>query len=148
MFKEFDSVDDAFAWMKRQEDLANREVHPIQQKIVRGTHAMRLFHDFPIFGYIFTEDELREGERSHGADEDELAFTMEVLAKSYERGYRHGRWYSVVEPEGELGDTHILNLTPITRNDFEEAQSYGWQVAEDELFHIMSRGIRMVLDGE
>jgi len=143
MYKGFDSIDEAFAWMQEQEAKANADVHPAQKRIDRGTYALRPAPEVPclIFGYILTEEEIREGEVFAGADEGELAFTMDILASSYQRGYRYGRWYSVVVPEGEIGDAHIANLWPLTKEVFDAAKEQGWQLTQDQyvsaLWHIV-----------
>lgn len=130
MFKEFDSVEDAFEWMRKQEEEANKRLHPAQKRIVRGSYVMRPAPEVPcmIFGYIFTLEEIEEGERQCGADEEELAYTLRTLSESFNRGYRHGRWYSFVEPDGELGDAHISNLWPISEEVFNRAKESGWKL--------------------
>jgi hypothetical protein len=53
---------------------------------------------------------------------------MERTDDSYTRGYRFGRWYSVVEPDGEVGSAHISACWPISRRDFEYARRNGWRL--------------------
>ena len=123
----FDSLDDAFEFMRRQEQLANEAVTDEQRNIAYGDYWVR--HDQPvvIYGYIMTREELEHGELEAGAEPDELVETMRVMDSSYARGYRFGRCYSEWEPEGELGSTHISCMIKITREQFEHAQSRGWR---------------------
>lgn len=137
MIKNFDNFDEAMDWMQRQENKANSRVHPIQHEVKRGAHAMRPHREFTIFGYVLTTEEIASAETECGADAMELSHTMKMLAESYQRGYRHGRWYSVVEPEGELGDAHISNLIPITQEDFELALLHKWQLDPDQYMQVL-----------
>lgn len=134
---EFGSVDEAFDWMKRMEQRANSRIHPIQHEVKRGGYAIRPYHEFHIFGYVKTTEEIAEDELKCGADAVELNYTMQTLAESYLRGYRHGMWYSPVCPEGELGDAHISNLIPITKEDFELARASKWEIDPDQHMAIL-----------
>lgn len=130
MFKNFDSLDAAFDWMTTQTMAANENAMPIQKSIGRGCYAIRPAPEIGgfIFGYIFSEDEVHDMEIQCGADEAEVRSTMATLQNGFERGYRFGRWHSVVVPEGELGDAHIINLMPIREEDFELAKVSEWEV--------------------
>lgn len=144
---EFNDIDEALAWIQKNEELANRKVHPIQQKVVRGTYALRLYaEELTIYGYVLSEEEVRQGEVDAGADEDELNFTMEHLEGSYQRGYRFGKWHSVACHDGELGDAHVSTLMPITKEDFELAKLSDWNVAADTLLGVIRRGIEEALN--
>lgn len=110
----FNSIEDAFAYMRQQEDRANANVHRFQRSISRGDYVFRRVDDLLIFGYVFTAEEALEGE-----DDPGLPNRLDDL---FERGYRYGRWYSNVVLEGEIGDTHIANLWPIFKEEFDEAQ--------------------------
>lgn len=55
------------------------------------------------------------------------------IAESRNRGYIFGRCYSVACPEGELGDTHITNVTTkISEAVFNRAKANGWRHVRDE----------------
>jgi len=41
------------------------------------------------------------------------------------------RAFSPCCPEGEVGNTYLVNVRPITRERFDEARSRGWQVEAD-----------------
>ena len=44
------------------------------------------------------------------------------------RGYVFGKAYSVVEPTGELGSTHVSQMVEVPRETWELARSYNWQI--------------------
>ena len=134
MFKGYDSMEEAFADMKRAEDQANANLSPWNRDVVWGSYYMRPAPEVPciIFGYIYTEDECRDGELEAGADIEELEYTMRTMRSAYERGYRFGRHYSIVEPDGEIGSVHIANAWPISREEFEEAKSQDWILTREQ----------------
>ena len=43
-----------------------------------------------------------------------------------ERGYRFGRAYSVIVPDGEFGSTHVSEMVPLRKEEFEDARKAGW----------------------
>jgi hypothetical protein len=124
----FDNTDDMFTWMRQQEQAANDRVTPDQAEISYGDHWMRPYEDIVIFGYVPTPDEQAASERELGADDEEIEYEREMLADTYARGYRYGKCYSVVEPEGEWGSTHISTMVKITKEQFEEAKEAGWDI--------------------
>lgn len=106
----FESVDDAFAAMDKAEREANERAHPLQRAIGYGAFAVRALGEITIWGFIPEKHE------------------AEPYEDSFERGYRFGKWYSVVCPEGELGDAHISTLWPIRKEDFDHAKANGWSM--------------------
>ena len=48
------------------------------------------------------------------------------MKEYYDNGFRFGRAYSVVEPEGELGDTHVCDMVPITEEEFNQSKGLHW----------------------
>lgn len=122
----FDNADDMFAYMREQEEAANARVTPGQAQIGYGAWWLRPYEDVVIFGYVPTQDEVRASEGGDEADPEELQYTLETLADAHRRGYRYGRAYSVIEPEGEWGSTHISTMVEITEEQFNQAQAHGW----------------------
>lgn len=132
-FTSYDNLDDMLADMREKEDEANASVLDCQRAVTWGSHYVRLWTDVSpplvIFGYIHTEKELDAKEKELGAGAEERMSTMRRMRDSHERGYRFGRHYSVVEPDGELGSVHIANvLGAITAEQFERAELFGWQL--------------------
>jgi len=126
----FDNLDDMFAAINRGIDRANSMVLPRQSLIKQGDYWMRMWEDVIIFGRISTTEELDAEERRLGASEEEIEWEHETMENSYSNGFRFGRAYSVIESEGELGDTHISTMVPITKEEFEDAKRLNWDVDE------------------
>lgn len=122
----FNNIEDMMAFMRQQEEAANARVSPGQAEIGYGAWWLRPYEDITIFGYVPTEDEVRASEGGEGADEEELQYTLEMLADAHRRGYRYGKAYSEIEPEGEWGSTHISTMVEITQAQFERAREVGW----------------------
>lgn len=123
----FESTEEMFDWMRRQEAAANQQVTPEQAEIGFDAYWMRPFDDFIIFGHIPTPEAIEASERSLGATEEELDYTMEAIKEAHDRGYRYGQAYSEVEPEGEWGSTHISTMVQITKDQFEAAKGHQWE---------------------
>lgn len=141
-FQAFDSVEAMFAEIGKREERLNASVIPIQRAVTYGSYWLRVWEDIPIFGYVFTRDELEASERNLGSEGEELAMTMERMDSSYQRGYRFGRAYSVIEPDGELGDTHIASMAgPLTPSEFRIAQDGRWSQDEPEVLNVISRAL-------
>jgi hypothetical protein len=126
--KAFDSFDDMVAWMHEQEALANAALTPEQREIGYGDHWVRQYDDILIFGYIPTFEEIEAQERALGAEDEEIQFELEMFIDSYGRGYRYGKCYSVVEPDGEWGSTHIVSMVKITKEQFDFARANNWEL--------------------
>lgn len=57
----------------------------------------------------------------------EVQARVEAIKENYTRGWRSGRGWSVVEPDGEHGYVHVAILTPCTAAEFEGARARRWQ---------------------
>lgn len=125
-FQSFDSTEEMFASIRRGILTAKDRATPEQNAITYGDYWMRIWEDFLIFGYIDQPEDLDAAERLLGASEDELAWEHETSSQAYNNGFRFGKAYSVIVPEGELGDTHVSEMTKITKEEFEEAKSLNW----------------------
>jgi hypothetical protein len=131
--KSFDSFDEMMAFMQEQERIANEHVTPEQSEIGYGDYWVRMYEgDLLIFGYIPTLEESEAQERELGADDEEIEFEQAQLKDSHSRGYRYGQCFSVIEPTGEWGSTHIANMVKITKDQFEFAKANGWNVVVKE----------------
>jgi len=136
----FRSSDEVLTYLEEQEALAQEAMKHLAQPqldIGYGAYVLRVLaygdnESLAIFGYIYTEDEVRELEINAGAglNNGELESIMSNLRDSYARGYRYGTYHSMVVPQGEPGDAHLMSLWPITELDFEEARSNDWELSE------------------
>ena len=120
-FQSFDNMDDAFEVMRRNEEAANAATHPCQTAITYGDHWMQPYEmggeAILIFGRVSTLEELWKVE-----DED----TMPGILERHKRGYRFGMAWSVLEPRGEWGDTHVSQMIPIPKTLFEIGRDRDW----------------------
>lgn len=138
-FRSFDSLDDAWEFMRKGEDFGNRNLHPKQQAITWGDHWVR-FYDikerFIIFGYVYTMAEVEEAEGKDIPDipdpveqqlaRDEVAYTMDTVINSHGRGLLWGWAHS--KHFTDLGSTHRFHMWPISEGLFEAAKAAGWDV--------------------
>lgn len=130
----FDSLEEMFAFMQAQEAEANEHLRPEQAEIRDDwAHDRWWVRPYPEAGcLIFGEAWSRERVE---AREPEAASHLREMR---ERGYLFGMAYSVLEPDGEPGDTHVANLMPISEQAFNEAKTHGWQaIAPDPLAELM-----------
>lgn len=131
-FRKYENLDDMFQDMRRAEEEANAHLHPSQSKIGYGDHWMRTVPeaDVIVFGRIYGREEEMIGE-----DRESQA----MMDTSYARGYRFGRAFSVICPEGELGSTHIANMIPISEDDFHIAGTLNWKIPAIHLFILLRK---------
>jgi len=141
--KGFASFEDALKFMADATDAANKNLAPEQRAITWGSYWLRFAPEYHcvIFGRVMPMEELIDSEREAGAEPEELDYTREHYTEQHERGYLFGYAYSVMEPRGELGDTHRANMWPITQEQFEHAKDAEW-----ELRHVIAEWPMRVLD--
>ena len=125
-FREFDSMEEMQRFLAEQTRLANESLSEEQKAITYGDYWVRTDYEFLIFGYINTLDELDESSRRLGADEEEIAYERAMIADAHARGYMYGKAYSVVEPDGEWGSTHRVNMQKVSKQTFDRMRELGW----------------------
>jgi hypothetical protein len=123
----FASVEDAMTAMRRAEQRANARVTPEQTAIGYGDHWCSAFEDFLIFGRVSTLEELDTRSAELTDDPEEVQAEHDMIVSAHARGYRFGWAYSVAEPDGELGSTHISRMTSITERQFDRAKGHAWR---------------------
>lgn len=143
----FNSLEEIINYMARQEVESNAEALDYQQEIQRGTYVVRIMRDLVIWGYLMTEEEITDGYGTDPESLEELRYELEAMRDSFSRGYRYGKYFSEVEPDGEYGSAHVVTLWPITKADFEIAQRNGWLITEEQLAKIQGETIA-VLESE
>jgi hypothetical protein len=128
----FDSMEEMTAYLMQQERQAIENALPEQWNITWGARVVRIVDKLAIFGQIYTEREfLAENTKAGEAPSEEILYELDDLRNAHQRGYRYGRWYSVVEPEGEYGSAHVSTLWEITTLDFDTARAGGWVIWSD-----------------
>lgn len=138
-FIPFETMEDAFDFMRRGDEYGNRNLHPKQQAITWGDYWIRFvdMHDrLVVFGYIQTLDEVREAEEKYmdrtgtaeerAESEAELQYALQSTKESHERGYMFGWAYSKIDKD--LGSTHRFNMWPISKELYEAAREAEWDI--------------------
>lgn len=131
-FREFADLEEMFNAMERGTQAAIAAASPEQNAITYGDYFIRpyLEYDLLIFGYIMTEEELYSSSAYEGVEQAEIDYEKSSAKRNYDRGYRFGRAYSVAVVDGELGDTHVSTMIPITKENFEAAKAVNWDADE------------------
>lgn len=126
----FDNLDDLFAAISKGTEDAKSRATPEQNAITYGDYWMRNWDSgyeiIQIFGYIMTRPEIYNSPAYDDVPIEEIEWEMKSAEENYNNGYRFGRAYSIVEPKGELGDTHVSEMTKITKEQFELAKENNW----------------------
>lgn len=125
----FESLEDMQEFLKDQNAAAKAAMTKEQETLTWGSYVIMPTTDFVIFGYIFTEEEVRLGEINAGGSQEEVEWTLQGIRAAFERGHLFGRWHSIVELEGELGSNHAVNCWPIDSHTFNIAATFGWDAA-------------------
>jgi hypothetical protein len=134
----FESMEEMQAYMAEQEQQGIKYSLDEQWRITWGSHVVRVVDELWIFGEIFTESRYLElnGPVIEEDLDEEARYELDALRDSHARGYRYGRWFSIVEPEGEYGSAHVVNLWEIDRSDFERARAARWEVPPDLAYRV------------
>jgi hypothetical protein len=146
-FVGFDTMDEAFEYMKKHEDAANAQLFPQQKGMIGCKHDQWYVNiRFPwqeamIFGEGWSLDHADKNElKCYGVttvdelskeDQEAYLWSQQSLKDSRERGYIFGNAFSVICPEGELGSTHVYDIWPISREAFEEGKEQNWRPVLD-----------------
>lgn len=126
----FDSLDDLQKFMHERSAAAQAAMLQEQRALTWGSYVMMPVTDYIIFGYVFTEEEVRLGEIEAGASQEEAEESVRTIRGGLNRGYLFGRWYSPVEPTGELGTNHAVSCWPITPLCFGMAATFDWDARQ------------------
>lgn len=126
----FSSFEEMQDYLRHSESEAIRDSLAEQWAIDWGSWVVRFLGSATdrlwIYGELFTQELYRQSEIEAGADPEEVDWELEGVMDAYQRGYRFGRWYSQVLPEGELGTAHVSSLWPISSAEFHQAREQGW----------------------
>jgi hypothetical protein len=115
----FGSMDEMMAAMAASEDAANGRLLPgqirLRDDVTHTRHWAQVIVDWDVIVYGVTPP--------IDSFDDEPGFDIK---DNRERGYLTGVAYSVGEPDGEIGDTHVSQVVPIQIETFEIAKAAGW----------------------
>jgi len=127
-FMEFENIDDMFEFMEKRTNEANANLAPAQQGVTYGDCWARFDtpHNFGFieFGHVETEAEFRASMVKYPKAETDSEW--ESIQTEHERGYLFSKAYSLMGPDGELGDTHRASMWPIDRALFDAARAVDW----------------------
>jgi len=149
----FESLEEMQEYMDSREREANENTMPKQWEITWGSYVIKVVPpDLIIWGYVFTEEEFLADEIGEDLGnpqvEAEVMASLEQLKGRYERGYRYGRYYSVITPKGEYGDAHVSELWEITEADYVFAMANKWEVAPELVRRLQQEILESVTEQE
>mgnify|MGYP001267668411 CR=1 FL=1 len=141
----FDSFEEMNEQLQKRQEEAWKNTSESQKTLLDGKKRWFVYvettyspENIWIYGEIESTDERRK-QRDEGIaaldpnsdDYNELAeeyiYEFDVYEEQLTRGFVFGRCYSIVEPSGELGSTHVSKVAQISESVFNEAKSTGWK---------------------
>lgn len=129
---QINDLDAYFEWEQRQQAKAEAALAPEQRDITWGGHFVRIWREggwagsgpvLVIFGHVLSLEELR------AAEEPE---TVQRLIALHPR-FVFANCFSVVEPQGEYGDTNRWEIWPISEVQFNWARMVGWDPSDESI---------------
>jgi len=139
----FKDLDEFYRYLARKEQQANERMLDIQRRMITcedeqwyvniSVPMQELF----IAGEAWSLRHARQSElESYGVetvsglnDEQKAEFnaSIRLMRDARNRGYIFGKSYSIIEPRGELGSTHVSCMWPINEAAFNEAREQMWR---------------------
>jgi hypothetical protein len=126
----YGSLEEAQDAMTQAEAQANTRVTEEQATIGYGDYWCSAFEDFLIWGRVSTLEELDAESARLSDDPEEVQGEHDMIVSAHARGYRFGWCYSILEPTGELGSTHLSRMIPLDPKCFDKAKGHGWDWRE------------------
>lgn len=157
VIESFDSIEDAWAFIQAQHDAADARMTPSQHQLADGKEHWYFTWSgsLPIAGHITAMDKLCEHEAKFYDLNDpeakaEYEYTCRHLRDGLARNVVQVRAFSSVEPDGELGSTHVAGLVPISQAAFKEFRLNGHQVSKynQVLFEDLVIGLSRIRGGQ
>ena len=151
VIRTFDNIEEALEAMRTATDQANSTLHPIQRAVTYGDYWVRFFdleNRILIWGFIEPMESVLADEAALAEDGDDGPSQQEVrehVQGNHDRGYMYGKAYSVIEPEGEWGDTHRAHMWPISEELFMAAKGVDWRM--DDLDYLARQGLEQAYEG-
>lgn len=116
---DFDDWEDMQIKARLAEAKANKSVTLRQRDVVYGSYWIRASDNGMLeYGRVLGQQE---------AERNQTPESVRALRDLYKRGYRWSMAHSVLSREGELGDTHLAVLWPITEDEFRKAETSGFR---------------------
>lgn len=130
----FNTLDEMERAIREGHEAAEAMVGPEAEQFVPGTFYARIApeHGAIIYGEIL--DPVEE-ERKAGSDEEEVEYQRQLRAEPHMKNYRFTRSYSILCPDGELGDVHVVRMNFfLTGEEFNRAREQRWPTDPRKLF--------------
>lgn len=116
---------------REYEEQANAQAHPDQVAIDWGDYAISKTEDeVTIWGQIMDYDSHIEFETEKATTQGEKDYIKRNIDEVHARGYRFGRWFSRLAPEGEWGTKHVSVLWKVSEEEFHAAYENKWEAPE------------------
>lgn len=134
MIRTYSNLEDLFEDLQRSAEAVEAQ-GGIPVKV--GDYVVRVVdpgdgHPLPIYGHLTDPMDYWRDRAVETMDEEtrqEYEYERRSTEESVRRGYYFGTWYSVMCPDGEMGDAHVSTLNMvISREQFDAARAAGWAV--------------------
>jgi len=117
---------------RRARETADARVRPWQVAARSGDILVSLpYEDLPVFHEILDNEKLvKENLWKYGDEyEEEGIYLLDTYNEPHMRYYRFCRNYSVMVPQGELGDFHLSTaIGKVSRDQFNELKANGFRI--------------------
>lgn len=132
----FESIEDLFDEIEQSRTRADAAVQTFQAAIKPGDCFMRYIPDASVvvFGEVLDpfswyHEEVARAKTAEDRKEldRELASEKQMRAASHMKHVRFTRAFSIMCPDGEMGDGHVATMLPISREVFETAKKLEWR---------------------
>lgn len=131
MFGSFEEMMELLSTGEKSADLA---VKPWQRKLKPGDFAVRWYEGMTIYSEILDPVAL-------ATDDEGREYIKRLYALPHMKNYRFTRSYSVLCPEGELGDVHVSSL-------HQQCSEEQWARAVEKKFPSDEHGVAYVATGQ
>jgi len=120
--KSFDSMEEMFEELDNQRKAADDRVEPWQRKLRPGDYAVRWFEGITIYSEILRP-----------SSEDRALYKQPHM-----KHFRLTRSYSVVCPEGEIGDVHVSTFHHLCdAKQWERAVEKGFPSEMQDVYYVV-----------
>jgi len=127
----FESTEEMIEAIRRSTEAADADVVPWQKELKPGDKFFRIVEDVAIYGEIL--DPMASVE-----DEEEKEYLQELYSEEHMANYRFAKCYSVVCPQGEMGDVHVSTVYMVlTDTIFEQFRRMEWPCDVDAIREIL-----------
>lgn len=148
-FSNYKSLEEMLKDMREKEDAANSRLTKRQIELRDDTEHNRCWvRDWDgifIFGDAWSHASCYESELRCGASKEEAYESTLSIIESRKRGYLFGIAFSVLEPRGEIGSTHVSQVVPIERRLFDLAKRCSWSILDPDKGKALETRIRLAI---